>query len=386
MNRPSTAGPAGRPGEPRKRVWILGAGFSYPLGAPLFGGLFSNAYTILSDSARMRFNDKNGEDNRRRRFFRAVASHVYRQGAKSDFWGDPEQFLQRCCDALDIGKESVFWDWLWNKGSEGVEFVGLSEDPMIDAFQNKVRKDQPDFYLSSMLDSAREEVAVEVSTFLMGERFEGERWLPYKEWLKGLTGFDTILTFNYDQAIEMLWGEIRPFALNCPKPGTDGVRAERHRPTIFKLHGSAGWKVKKSEAHGGVIDLAQTEVEDCDELLDFLNDFSYRPFIFTPGPEKHGLSSQGSYWNVAMNELREAEEIHVIGYRFPDTDTFAQQQLLDAMADNSTCFWVNIVLGPDVNNPQARRCARLIGSRGLEARTLELYSQDYLIPAVKGLF
>lgn len=368
-----------------KRVWILGAGFSYPVGAPLFGDLFGDAYANLSGSIRKRYEDTNEGDGVRREHFRHVAKTVYQDGVEKHFWRNPEEFLQRATDCMKGRVEHPLWGWLFHQctlasaptSMDGSDRETISMDSVL-AF-----KDRKDRFVVETIDAAREEIAVEVSLFLYGADFASEKWIPYKHWMESLTGCDTVLTFNYDQGVEMIRKNTTyPDALNRPVPSR--VEIDPRYPTLFKLHGSAGWKMKKQRPAES-LEIANTiEVEECDELLDFLRDYSYRPLIFTPGPEKMELSRSTGYWLPAMQSLREAEEIHIVGYRFPDTDCFAQQEIVSALADNSHCTAVNIVLGPDIGKPEVRRVRRIISATGKRPRALEVYTQDYLKPAVVG--
>ena len=93
-----------------KRVWILGAGFSLPLGAPLFKEIYSETLQQQVDVIASR---KISRPYLRslRRCYRHGAISLYRAGYKKH-WHDPEQFLRRFSDFVEHTQADPLEEWV----------------------------------------------------------------------------------------------------------------------------------------------------------------------------------------------------------------------------------------------------------------------------------
>lgn len=210
---------------------------------------------------------------------------------------------------------------------------------------------------------AKRMVAASCCAFLHGVTRDNarakERWLPYQEWLACLTGDDTILTFNYDLVVETL----SPVIGNAAKGvhvagGDDSFGKARDAPFLYKLHGSVNWH-REEMSH-------ETRCEWTPAMLG--NDFHI--MIATPGDSKMMMAGGlfGEMWSEAAERLREAEEVYIIGFRFPQGDAYPRQQLLDALRPNKVNRrTVRVILGPDRNADQARVLALLQWALGARA-------------------
>jgi hypothetical protein len=66
-------------------------------------------------------------------------------------------------------------------------------------------------------------------------------------------------------------------------------------------------------------------------------------------------------WGLAMAGVRDADEIYIVGFGFPTSDTHPREQILDALkANDNIGLKVNIVLGPDVGDSRIRRVQELL--------------------------
>lgn len=88
--------------------------------------------------------------------------------------------------------------------------------------------------------------------------------------------------------------------------------------------------------------------------------------ILAPGPEKLANSKSSILWKQAMNAISAAHEVYLVGYRFPDTDLFAQYEIGKALDKNVGTHPhkdVSIILGCDQSMVAVRRCVEI--ARGL---------------------
>lgn len=342
-----------------KHVWILGAGFSAPLGGPLFNDLFSPANESLVHLLESNFQDR---PNEFRRKLRIEARKLYKLGKDSGRWHDPEQFLQRANDAIEASSNNPLAAWILNQTQNSERWAPKG------ANQIQVAK--------AVLRGAKEQMAIETSLFLCGCNLESEMWRTYREWFGRLNSDHSIVTFNYDEAIECIAKSSlvteQPKLLVHLPDGTGPYVVESGRSStsrhvdLFKLHGSAGW-IRQGD---------DPEVIICDEHLGFISDGSLTPVIYTPGPEKMAGSDGNPITTDAMNRIREARSVHFVGYRFPESDMFALGSILDAIRDSKAAH-LNIVLGPSGGADVARMEALLKTARD-RVTVHPMWSQDYL--------
>jgi hypothetical protein len=201
--------------EQRRVVWVLGAGFSRSLGAPLLDELLSPerfrdliaAYPQASDLHAsdaqlvirlfhygMRYArgpvDINGRD-----------AQLIAQGRGERLWEHAEGFL----DALEAASATP------------ANVMAQRLNGALNALAAGFDAEKPG--MQRMLDLARRMIALECCRFLQGEDTLREQWDPYLTWralIDGSTGVKdryptryehTIVTFNYDLVLERLGGE-----------------------------------------------------------------------------------------------------------------------------------------------------------------------------------
>ena len=178
---------------------------------------------------------------------------------------------------------------------------------------------------------------------------------------------DTIISFNYDRAVELLspeiplengassrWGvHIPGVEYNSAEEENDGVATMAKLPTLLKLHGSVDW----------IGSIGEDAMERAIKWDAALLSQAKPPLIATPGQSKMLLAS-GKFkrlWGKARKALEEANEVHFLGYRFPPSDSYARDQLLRALAGNEKQpLKVHTVLGPAVRGDDSRRLVELL--------------------------
>jgi len=340
-----------------KRVWILGAGFSRSLGGPLM-------FDLLSLAAR-------------RRILRAYPDHITDQDADLVFWlfhcgaGFPEGTLHP--DFEMRGERR------WQDAEEFLDIVdsarterakaGLLEEVLSALRAHHMRRplqsrfpsvfgteESPDW--EHLLKKTKRMVAASCCTFLDGidcdVAREKERWRPYQQWLAHLRANDTIVTFNYDLVTETLRPKNGNTSWAVHVVGVDDNGRTSHHAadlaSLYKLHGSVNWNQHAGKIH---------QLQWAPELLGTEFDLA----IATPGDSKMRMAG-GLFrrlWTEAKDQLTEADEVYIIGFRFPPSDVFPRDQLLDALGDNTKeSLKVNVVLGPDKGSTDLRRVLTLL--------------------------
>jgi hypothetical protein len=321
----------------RKTVWILGAGFSRSLGAPLLETLFRQQHgrdftgvvpqgSLVQDVIRTQM--------------------VFNSGRKVGLWEDAEVFLAFTDDA---------WGRQPTDDYKQREFAQLVEN--LDFSLCGLRPDQTDPPYKKAPSTVRRALAFETSRFLRFSNPEkDEAWQPYLRWAKLLRTqpeVNSIVTFNYDRVPEML-------GLFVPLPHQIGTGSA---VPVYKVHGSTNWRVNRNNPSRPHVELNEVTIENDLELA-----------LAAPGASKASLSQTlfEPLWGEAVKAISEADEIVIIGYSFPKTDALARHMLLDALHRDTTQVGddghhltrqAHLVLGPDVDVPKNRRVLELIRHR-----------------------
>lgn len=320
-----------------KTVWILGAGFSRPLGGPLLPELLSSgsigrlracysevAHPLLYGPAA------------------AKARELYKaRGPAStmELWGDAEQYLDALDAAVFGGDSSPAWKLIASASGTG---PGVPQ----------------------VADVARRLMVAECCAFLQGADPRTEKWEPYKKWSAQLGSSDAVVTFNYDLVLERLVAE--GGRLEVLVPGQSRTALEKC--PVYKLHGSVDWR---RDAAGSI-----TAYMDAYALSAPVE----HTVVASPGPSKKKETERlEGLWQGAENELRQANAIVFVGYRFPETDSISRQCLLAAIGGNrQPIICLHTVLGSNTSEPAPRRL------RGMLGHSLRLQSHLPLARPFKG--
>jgi hypothetical protein len=349
-------------------VYILGAGFSYPMGGPLFKELFTKP--ILFN-----YEMHTSVDGSKARLAMAVQqlNYKYPDLLVDKVFTDAEHFLE-LCDSVLHGKEQLFL----NRFKKS--FNGLYENIRV---VNPTKSDTDLF--QTFFDAAKIHIAVDTNTFIEQVPDDNDRWKPYILWFKGLGKTDSIVTLNYDLLVETIaTKDDRPF------PGREFKSKEElclvdellnqnknhpDLPILFKLHGSVDWIEL-----GGKAWVKRYNVDDYFEGLP--------PLLGTPGTTKASLSKGclDKVWGSAIEKIQEAHVISIVGYSLPATDNDFRIKLLDSIiGTHGNLKAINIVLGPPTPDSLRARAileqvTRLCNPIGFKTnvRLLPIYAQDYL--------
>jgi len=322
-------------------VWILGAGFSKPLGGPLLGKMLSpeskrdlhvrysemkQLWTPQADAARSLYY-----------YGRSNKPEFIAQG--EDMWEDAEVYLDYL-DTAAANAQSPTCKRL-------LEILG-------DARLNHGLQREPGM-LKLMAAAARRLLAAECISFLEALDPNLERWSPYQRWLRKVFVFgeDTVVTFNYDLVPEMLAASQQRRECFQYRAGEPGYPLEPGCSFLLKLHGSVNWGLRSSQAVETNAGVRYALTCDDDQLA-----------IAGPGPGKQRLSS-GLFewcWTEALAALEKAAAIVFVGYRFPPTDAEAREKLLGAIHKNKDKqqLAIHTVLGPNTSSDDSRRLKGLL--------------------------
>ena len=319
----------------KRVVWILGAGFSQPLGGPLLDDLVSPerltrvrervAYECErtndpTPSARLTDWSKVIELYKMARGVKRPNGLVANPGPYGPV-ANAEEFLEiiETAEALD-GAE------ITRRHAQARIRQWISEEGVLASLQNK-----------SILTLTRSYVAAACSEFVETSEQELEKWLPYKRWGKSLTKNDTVISFNYDRVVELaVGGKLHTFI-------PDDFALPDNAPCLLKLHGSVDWLVdgdRVQKSTNAWIDIATKE-----------------PLIVAPGPAKASVRN-GKFkplWDQAIARLAAADVIVIVGYQFAAGDAYARTTLLNAIDRQQTRrLTACIVLGAE-RTPEVER-------------------------------
>jgi hypothetical protein len=316
------------------RVWVLGAGFSRSLGGPLMADILHNA---TLEQIRDRFPSLDLEPHGQLcvRLFRTQMS----RGDKPGLWENPEEFLEK----LDATLSS---ELLWKQVARVLARFAMETPTVVpkDPTEAQLRD-----FIKKLTLTTKRIVAAQVCGFLQesspGNLDAHERWLPYLNWVHALTPGDTIITFNYDRVPDILAEYVSDMAcgIHIATSRTSLDTARNKQAICFKLHGSVSWSLDPdADSEWNLKDHGGNHALDCDP--DSLA-------IATPGNGK--LSARRNFrgaWDAAEAALSNANQIIVVGYSFPPSDSQARQRLLNAIRNrenSQNLLRLGVVLGPE---------------------------------------
>jgi hypothetical protein len=171
-------------------VWLLGAGFSKPLGGPLFSELISERVALW---VRCWLASKDVSDE-------AIhdALNVFKKGEELGLWENAEECITLINEA---------------RSDEATRAAILET---IEELRNEKGLEDVERQLSRFVAAATAHFVVRA----LGAEQLPEAWTPYREWAKLLSGRDSIVNFNYDRVVESLF------------------RRTEKRTALVKLHGT----------------------------------------------------------------------------------------------------------------------------------------------------
>jgi hypothetical protein len=324
-------------------VWILGAGFSRSLGGPLLDDLFGTEPSDIEfEFPGVRYPGLALAYKNVRGVFQ-WGKHV---GKK---WTDAEGFLvfvdKASADALENGPNGAIFRRVCAQAQWRDPLTGWSGDSVFGG-----RASDVDSFVENARRLTRQALAVECSRFLRDPDISAEAWLPYTKWAGSLRGAgkckNTIITFNYDRVLEHLGDFQVPVPAEVEQIDDFPVR-------VLKLHGSVDWQIKDDRCRRVPPEAG-------------IKDPSIELALAAPGQSKARMTTTVflPLWKAARDALKTADAVIFLGYSFPPSDALARDEILSAVAGNTTSPLqrIDIVLGEDLNAPRSRRMKSLAES------------------------
>ncbi len=342
-----------------KIVWVLGAGFSAPLGGPLLPDLIS-----VRSQTEMKFGSKELQRHLSNATHARIAYEAGRRGSAGGpgYWRDGEQFIAQLDEAVRSLPE--------DPRASLPTISGMMWKAIVSAVSGRKTPDDtnwrqlaevPRYLLESTLEGARCLVHTACTSFLpkgLDGEPTGEKWGPFLNWGNQLRRGDTVITFNYDTVVELVASEVAPVVT---REDVRRVTADRLSVPLLKLHGSVDWR------------------QDGDDLVRDPQTAATDAFMATPGPSKLAAveGEMDAAWHLAMSRVAEADLVIFVGYRFPESDSASLIRFSEAMSMNDS-LRVTAVLGPHPT-PDKERLAWIVrASSGINVVLPPAWSQDFL--------
>ncbi len=331
-----------------KHVYILGAGFSRPLGGPLFTDLLSLEYLNVATNVPL------PED---------MAIVLQRLHAAHSSFRSIDELLGRSTNPLSVEDLLALVEWCvrhpdTKRASILLQSIGVGN------FQDDTERDE---FLASVNKHLKRLIACQCNTFAMELEVQSDIVAPYIAWVERLTPDDTIITFNYDVAVEEL-------AIIC----------DRHFPTEPATYNPNSGLPRLIHMHG-CVDWVVDGVDIRHQTMAYMDDVDL--CIGMPGMAKATITDiarMNTLWSLARQAISAADIVSIVGYRMPASDNKARQDILNALKGGQR---VNVVLGDDSfsSNRMQSLMQPIVGTNALGVSNvvdLKMYAQDYL-PNVK---
>jgi len=348
----------------RCRVWILGAGFSQSLGGPLMGDLLSHG---LRCEIVARYGASLKRDDVELVCWLFHAGTGFADGPvydapfnfpKTRRWEDAEAFMEVVDNAQKDQASKATIEAVYNQLNALKARGGFNFPYQLPTMEELARL-------------VRRVIVASCSVFMEGTTRDiardKERWKPYQRWLGLLRDNDSILTFNYDRVVETLHPVVGSSSWCARVCGVDDSLEETEQtsiarraglPLLYKLHGSVDWKIENGRIKR--VDWSPALLEDASTLA-----------IATPGDSKMEMAG-GRFrklWSQAEAAIREADEVFILGFRFPPSDAHPRDRLMAQFRKNEVPgLNVHVVLGPDESAERRRLLALLRSPVGARPR------------------
>jgi hypothetical protein len=375
--------------DDKRVVWVLGTGFSQPLGGPMLNDLLSEpslrVIKTLYSGLHLHKKDETGYSFAQRVI--AIFQNYLKRPDAPFVWENAEAFLDYIDTAAldnDHPSRAIFAELV-------THFIG----------ESWVERYTPEVVRSV----ARQLISAQCCAFLKGARPDTEKWSPYHRWLHHLVGpKDTIITFNYDRVLEDLdSNHVSEGTIHQPRPEEkflhfvvpkhgDGPSHPGMRARVLKLHGSTDWRREQLKGHSEKSPRVSFHSEAPEYSLTCQNP-DEQIAIATPGDGKQSAVKElAPLWTAATNAISDAHSIVFMGYRFPPTDIEALSRLTDAIPgmERSDFLSLHTVLGPARNDATERLAEVLeyktrakgrtgdVGNWGHKVAVHRLYTQDFM--------
>jgi hypothetical protein len=360
-----------------KNVFILGAGASKDAGAPLMSEFLDKAEEIYRNYKFLSGDDPNtytNDDEGKYKHFQNVFDAI------------PELNKVHTKSYLDLDNIEVLF---------GVVEMAVLIKRLSDYEPDRIN-DLKNSLIQLIVKTLEKSIMFQN---INNDNFEDKKYMPspYDKFIELLIvpkviTYSTVITFNYDLCMDYAIstaGQKINYCLNDDDERKDGYK-------LLKLHGSVNWRKCTGEYNGKIFPLDFDTIPLDGLLEDYkdpkrnllekykilnLNEYMQQevhpgckikgclstPVIVPPTwnkTEYHGNLT--NVWSSAAKELSEAENIFIIGYSLPETDSFFKYlyALGTIGSERIKRFWV---FNPDATGEVEARYKRMIG-QGIQNR------------------
>jgi hypothetical protein len=303
-----------------RHVFILGAGASQKAGGPLMSNFLNKAQDLQRQDLQ-RSDEQNIDNDAFERTFEAI-SELQLVHSKSRL------------DTTNV--ESVFG---------ALEMARLFGH--LGKMDGQIVRNLTDDIAKVIVQTVEHYVRFELENSQVVAPLEYRRFANLVNAMQAKKSHCAVITFNYDVALDLSLSH-GGGPLYC----LDGERGPSTQVPLLKLHGSANWNIIEN-GHGQeaiepvsvsnfAAHMSRREAENS-SLSIRMKDEVPRPFIVPPSWSKlHRYNFIENVWRRAATELRSAENIYVMGYSLPESDTFFRllYALGTAGAARLRRFWV----------------------------------------------
>lgn len=334
-----------------KTIFILGAGASKQAGAPLMADFLDRAYDLLRIKTQGVIEAKEEFED----VFNAVSEL---QGVHSKAYLDINN-IEIVFGAIEMG---LLLRKLGNRDEESIKKLRNS---LITLIYKTLEYSIPVPFRNSRISSPK---PYDVFMYVLNDAKKTQHPQDPHQF--------SFITFNYDLCLDLaLFSSGIQFDY-C----LDAVKNHTHSP-LLKLHGSINWGLSEDDriipynVHETRLFVGLTDNQDvfCN-LGSKLCEKTYEgkplngpPVIVPPTWNKNSYHGQlSNVWSKAADEFAKAENIFIIGYSLPETDSFFRY-LYALGAESSVRLRNFVVINKDTTGQVETRFRQIIG-KGIESR------------------
>jgi SIR2-like protein len=264
-------------------VYVLGAGFSAPLGLPVMRNFIEKSKDLYAD------------DRSRYGGFTEIFNEINRMAVTKNFFSADLSNIEEILSILDIGS--------FARGEHLAEKFARYICDVVNAFTPSLPERYSDGSVGSLSEFVGDALlnyalfVSHVCNVAVSFELQGKTWTARAKRIETAPAFYDIVTLNYDTVLERLAAGIglsdTAYGFNAGAPDSD-----QKGPVLAKLHGSA---------------------DDCK--------------IVPPTWSKGSNREVSSHWARAMTVLSRANYIRFIGYSLPTGDAYIRYLLKAAMLE-----------------------------------------------------
>jgi NAD-dependent SIR2 family protein deacetylase len=153
---------------------------------------------------------------------------------------------------------------------------------------------------------------------------------------------NVVITFNYDLILDdaLRRIDVEPF-YGLPDCDVDGIPQRESRVPVLKLHGSTNWAIcpRCRKVHVAGVKFTGDPGAFRARLCSKCHKPGLHLLLVPPSWDKSEYRvTMRPVWNEAVNALKTANRICVIGYSMPETDTFFKFLLTLGLAENHQLY------------------------------------------------